>query len=58
MIETGFSNHVFIYIYHLDAENYHAITGKGLRDPGFTWTASTFLLMAQQLHQKTTLLKR
>ena len=33
------------------AENHHALTGKGLRDPGFTWTASTFLLMAEHLRQ-------
>ncbi|HEC00503.1 MAG TPA: glycogen debranching protein, partial [Sphingomonadales bacterium] len=35
------------------AENHHAITGKALRDPGFTWTASTFLLMAEQLSRQT-----
>ncbi len=35
---------------HDFAENHHALTGKGLRDPGFTWTASTFLLMAEQLY--------
>lgn len=27
-------------------ENYDALTGKGLRCPGYTWTASVFLLMA------------
>jgi len=31
------------------AENHHALTGKGLRDPGFTWTASVFLLMSEYL---------
>lgn len=34
------------------AENHHALTGKRLRDPGFTWTASTFLLMAEHLRQR------
>jgi glycogen debranching enzyme len=28
------------------AENYHALTGKSLRDPGYTWTSSIFLLLA------------
>ena len=30
-------------------ENYDALTGKGLRCPGYTWTASVFLLMAEWL---------
>ncbi len=34
------------------AENHNALTGKRLRDPGFTWTASTFLLMAEHLNQQ------
>lgn len=27
-------------------ENYDALTGKGLRDPSYTWTASVFLVLA------------
>ncbi len=30
-------------------ENYNAITGKGLRAPGYTWTASVFIVMANWL---------
>ena len=30
-------------------ENYEALTGKGLRDPGYTWTASVFVLLANWL---------
>ena len=30
-------------------ENYDALTGKGLRCPGYTWTASVFLLLAEWL---------
>ncbi len=30
-------------------ENYDALTGKGLRCPGYTWTASIFLLLAEYL---------
>jgi len=36
---------------HDFAENHHALTGERLRDRGFTWTASTFLLMAEHLNQ-------
>ncbi len=32
-------------------ENYDALTGKGLRCPGYSWTASIFLLMAEWLHK-------
>jgi hypothetical protein len=32
-------------------ENYDAITGKGLRCPGYTWTASVFLLLASWLDE-------
>lgn len=31
------------------AENFDALTGRGLRDPAFSWTASTFLLLAGRL---------
>lgn len=31
-------------------ENYDAVTGKGLRCPGYSWTSSVFLLMANWLH--------
>ncbi|WP_448581307.1 amylo-alpha-1,6-glucosidase [Thermaurantiacus sp.] len=31
------------------AENFDAVTGEGLRDRAFTWTASTFLLLANRL---------
>jgi glycogen debranching enzyme len=31
-------------------ENYDALTGKGLRCPGYTWTASVFLLLAGWLY--------
>lgn len=30
-------------------ENYDALTGRGLRCPAYTWTAATFLLMAEWL---------
>jgi len=30
------------------AENYDAVTGKGLRDPAYTWTSSIFLLLASE----------
>jgi len=30
-------------------ENYNALTGKGLRCPGYTWTAAVFLLLAEWL---------
>jgi glycogen debranching enzyme len=30
-------------------ENYDALSGKGLRCPGYTWTASIFLLLAEWL---------
>jgi glycogen debranching enzyme len=32
-------------------ENYDALTGRGLRDPAYTWTASVFLLLAEWLAQ-------
>lgn len=32
-------------------ENYDALSGKGLRCPGYSWTASVFLLMAGWLDQ-------
>jgi hypothetical protein len=31
------------------AENYDAQTGEGLRDRGYTWTASVFLELASRL---------
>jgi glycogen debranching enzyme len=31
-------------------ENYDALTGKGLRAPSYSWTASCFLLLAEFLH--------
>lgn len=36
-------------------ENYDALTGQGLRCPGYSWTASVFLLLANHLleYQKT-----
>jgi glycogen debranching enzyme len=33
-------------------ENYDAITGAGLRCPGYSWTASVFLLLASWLKQE------
>ncbi|MBP2832877.1 hypothetical protein J8281_11840 [Aquimarina sp. U1-2] len=30
-------------------ENYDALTGEGLRDKGYTWTAASFLIMAEWL---------
>lgn len=30
------------------SENFHAVTGKGLRDPAHTWTAAAYLALAQQ----------
>ncbi len=35
------------------AENFDALTGAGLRDRAYTWTASVFLLLAQQLEAET-----
>jgi putative isomerase len=32
-------------------ENYDALTGQGLRCPGYSWTASVFLLLAQHLYR-------
>jgi len=31
------------------SENFDAITGKGLRDPAYTWTSSVYLILAHQL---------
>jgi len=31
------------------AENYDAVSGRGLRDPAYTWSASVFLIFAHQL---------
>ncbi len=31
------------------AENFDALTGKGLRDPAYTWTSSVFLILAHEL---------
>jgi len=31
------------------AENFDALTGRPLRDPAYTWTASSFLLLASEL---------
>jgi glycogen debranching enzyme len=33
------------------AENFHAQSGKSLRDPAYTWTASVFLLLAERLNR-------
>ncbi len=30
------------------AENFNALTGEGLRDPAYTWTASVYLILASQ----------
>lgn len=30
------------------AENFNALTGEGLRDPAYTWTASTYLILASR----------
>jgi len=35
-------------------ENYDALTGEGLRDPGYSWTASVFVLLAHWLHEQET----
>jgi hypothetical protein len=32
-------------------ENYDALTGIGQRCPGYSWTASVFLLLAEWLHK-------
>jgi hypothetical protein len=32
-------------------ENYDALTGKGLRAPGYSWTSSCFLILAEYLNQ-------
>jgi hypothetical protein len=34
------------------AENFDAVTGQPLRDPAYTWTSSTFLILAHQLLEK------
>jgi glycogen debranching enzyme len=31
------------------SENFEAISGRGLRDPAYTWSASVFLIFAHQL---------
>jgi hypothetical protein len=31
------------------AENYDAVSGRALRDPAYTWSASVFLIFAHQL---------
>ncbi len=31
------------------AENFDALTGEGLRDPAYTWTASVFMILAHKL---------
>jgi putative isomerase len=36
------------------AENFDALTGQGLRDPAYTWTASVFLILASQYVQAST----
>ncbi|MGE8203697.1 amylo-alpha-1,6-glucosidase [Heyndrickxia sp. NPDC080065] len=33
------------------AENFNAITGKGLRDPAFTWTSSVFLIAGNIINE-------
>ncbi|WP_370224354.1 amylo-alpha-1,6-glucosidase [Cytobacillus sp.] len=33
------------------AENFNALTGEGLRDPSFTWTASAFIYLAAKVQQ-------
>jgi hypothetical protein len=33
------------------AENFDALTGAGLRDRAYTWTASVFLILAGQLRR-------
>jgi len=33
-------------------ENYDALTGRGLRDPAYTWTCSVFLLLAEWLAEQ------
>ena len=35
---------------HGFAENFNALTGEGLRDKSFTWTASTFIHLAAKLY--------
>jgi glycogen debranching enzyme len=32
------------------AENFNALTGKGLRDPAFTWTSSVFLIAGHMIN--------
>lgn len=32
-------------------ENYNALTGKGLRDKGYSWTAAGYLIMAEWLYK-------
>jgi len=33
------------------AENYNAVSGRGLRDPAYTWSASVFLIFAHEVLQ-------
>jgi hypothetical protein len=35
------------------AENFDALTGEGLRDRAYTWTASSYLLLADEHHRRT-----
>jgi hypothetical protein len=34
---------------HGFAENFDALTGEGLRDPAYTWTASVFIILAHKM---------
>uniref|UniRef100_UPI000B20FF3A MGH1-like glycoside hydrolase domain-containing protein n=1 Tax=Streptomyces scabiei TaxID=1930 RepID=UPI000B20FF3A len=34
------------------AENFDALTGQGLRDRAYTWTASSYLLLARDHHRR------
>jgi glycogen debranching enzyme len=33
------------------SENFDAVSGRGLRDPAYTWSSSVFLILAHQLTQ-------
>ncbi len=37
------------------AENFHPFTGEGLCDPAYTWTASVFLILAEDLMKQPTI---
>lgn len=42
--------HMVIDVAHGNYENFNALTGEGLRAPGYTWTAAVTLLLMRELY--------